>query len=242
MIIPPASIIAGLPAKTVRDILRKFHHQKKFIAEGKDITQNMLDLGYIAQQGGELEVTEAGLRLCLARVGKKFPRERGVETLLQLAGRVQELKENPHYSHQVVALVLFGSMLTEKECSDIDLMYVLRSKGKTDKERQDLQARKQRESRRNSIVERVWHGEIEAAALLKNRDAKLQLHCLRTIVATKPEMLENAAALYLSRDGVDKIGYSSEDLKAIAKACKATLPNDLQKIMQAMPQDNAKLH
>jgi hypothetical protein len=132
MRIEPGSTILGLPAKDVRDFLRRsdLRNADRFSPEDLALADQLIAAGLLEATRSGFQTTEAGLRVAGARVSKGYPRskaEAAVAGLLRRAVDVNAGTWNPHTTHHVQSVTLFGSLTGDAAIvSDADVHVELR--------------------------------------------------------------------------------------------------------------------
>jgi predicted nucleotidyltransferase len=204
MKIDKSQIIAGYPAIQMRDFLRKFRFsiielstiQQAFRIdsdEAKMFLRRAIGLGYLKSakdfSSGErqtYEITPSGLELANASAAKPITRETAGRLLMEFMGRVQAINAGAEdqYAYRVESVVLFGSMLSDKErLGDVDIAVELQPATSDAKEFDDLCRYRHTMARVderhfNSDFERFAWPATEIFNVLRARSWSLALHHL----------------------------------------------------------------
>ena len=137
--------IAGYPALQVREFVRKyrFTNFSTTAAEAAltlsteaaaNFLSNLADLGYIGKSrerdGNQLfQLTSSGQALANSSAARPIYRKTAQCVLAQFLERVHKVNATPEYLFRVKNVVLFGSLLTDKErLSDVDIAISLEAK------------------------------------------------------------------------------------------------------------------
>jgi len=150
--------IAGLPAITVRNVLRRadFVFDENFVAErckvsvrkAKEVLAELLSDGYIECSEGsrrlishkvgkkgprhwcvDYKLTAKGVRLAQASAVSRMPRMRADRIVADFMERVQEVNANPEYMYRIPTVVVYGSYVRgEPTLGDVDVAVDLEAK------------------------------------------------------------------------------------------------------------------
>jgi predicted nucleotidyltransferase len=202
-------IVAGQPALKVRDFLRRYR-LGEFTAPAAeeplglnaeaalDFLQGLNGLGLLdfrkeGPDGAEFwfHVTDQGQAFANASAAKPISRKTANRVLREFIERVQQVNSNMEYVYEVESVVLFGSMLGDKESlGDVDLAIELVPRESDDQQFQaKCQARRriaEENGRRfRSIFDWAVWPTMEIFHFLKARCWSLSLHPLSEITDMK---------------------------------------------------------
>lgn len=209
MRITKAQTVAGCSALHVREFLRRYR-LGAFTAEAAEAAlkirhreaarflNEMVSLGYLEPMDPPLtdgtpcfEVTSQGHALANASAAKPISRKTANRVLREFMERVRQVNSSVEYVYEVESVVLFGSMLGDKESlGDVDLAIELVPRESDDQEFQaKCQARRriaEENGRRfRSIFDWAVWPTMEIFHFLKARCWSLSLHPLSEITDMK---------------------------------------------------------
>jgi predicted nucleotidyltransferase len=140
MKISKEQLVVGYPSIQVRNILRRFRSAVISVptiqevlnlssVEAEDFLCRMVKLGLLEpsehfskKDRATYEVSTPGLALASASAAKPITRETASRVLREFMDRVQVINASDEYPYKVESVVLFGSMLSDKErLGDVDL-------------------------------------------------------------------------------------------------------------------------
>jgi hypothetical protein len=207
------NMIAGRPAKAVRDYLRRVSGRNSYDwydaageqelsvsrAEVVAFHKKLARLKYIkrvvdrwpdARLGGRWELTISGASLCMASATPPMSRSKAEQLLHEFLERVREVNRNPKYLYRVSRLGVFGSYVSKSaDLADLDIVCDLAPK-LDDKDafmecRQAHSRAAERNGRRfSNFLDFLAWPETEVRRFLKGR-RKISLHGWDEIKALK---------------------------------------------------------
>jgi predicted nucleotidyltransferase len=136
MRIDPNESIAGQPALSVRQTLRRLRDQLQWRVEDLESTaslkageartflKTLLAEGLVESTGpGTWTITQAGQSLSSATAAQRVTRATAEKSLQEFSRRVERVNREPYFLGKVTRVVLFGSMLKPEveRVSDVDL-------------------------------------------------------------------------------------------------------------------------
>jgi hypothetical protein len=183
------AIIAGRPAREVRDMLRKLGGEFHRSAVG-DLLDDFIAAGLIEPtksthkqvRGSKdwYDLTTFALSLRQARFIKRLDRARAEKIVDALIERVRKVNINPDLIYRVADLRVFGSYITDAtDFGDIDVAYRLAFK----EENGDIvEANKRRAEASgrdfSNFIDEISYGGTEVVRLIKNKSQYLSLHSI----------------------------------------------------------------
>ncbi len=198
MRIVSGQLIAGYPAKEVRDFVKRYRFTG-FFAEAAEFylalspkaaavfLNKLVNLGFIRGTGKSngrksFEVTSSGQALANASAARPIHRRTAERVLAQFLERVRMVNGTQEYAYRVEHVVLFGSMLTDTErLGDVDVAIRLEQKisDATAHEQWCTARRRAAEAKgRNfyGVLDWAMWPTQEILLLLKARSGSLSLH------------------------------------------------------------------
>jgi predicted nucleotidyltransferase len=198
-------LIAGIPAITIRNALRRARHHDAFtrgffVEECKVSERKAREIVNVLLKDNFLEIAESprwerskrnrwykltseGFKLSNATGLQRMPRAKAEQMLTAFLKRVQEVNHTQEYCYSVDTVIVSGSYARgENTLGDLDIFYGLKPRFRQSEREQ---ARKQRidiafkKGRRfSNIVEELYWPEHEIGLHLKSRTRGLSLHGL----------------------------------------------------------------
>jgi hypothetical protein len=199
MRIQPDTLVAGFPARQVRELLRQggnslsHHHVHEIlgIKEKQSIRfLNRLEReGYIEKDSrapvSEKELyykrTLKGGTLCKALFSRPVSRKTAENRLSEFMARVRQVNADSYYLYRVSKVILFGSFLTDAPTiGDLDLAVGLESKEPNRAEAVDMDLARGNEATRkgrrfSNFLELLYFAEREVKLFLKGRSRIIQM-------------------------------------------------------------------
>jgi len=178
------SSIAGLPAVTVRDVLRYLGRLSMAVegfahrlgidrAKAETWIADMVKLGWLepGDYGDDFRVTAKGAGLATAMFIKRISRAKADEIVRDMLDRADGINANPDYVYRIADISAFGSYVTDApELGDLDLVVTLAFKKEKGGIVEANMARAAASGRQSlSYFERQYFGEIEVQRALKAR-------------------------------------------------------------------------
>ena len=202
MRISKEEVIAGHPAVAVRKLLRGLQGDEfcvEYVVEDLGLSnrdsvkllEDLVSLGYLCHTGDSrwpYKATLAGGALSLAKLGRGFSRQVAEKALAAFLERVEALNSDDQYAFRVKTVILFGSMLSDKDpVNDVDLMFDLEARlANRDAQRalEQDRIRKAEDSGRalTGFLAYGWPW-VEVQRFLKGRSPVLSLHGFDQITA-----------------------------------------------------------
>lgn len=195
-------LIADYPALQVRNFIRRYrftYFQPSEAEEGLNLRsteaerfiRNMIDLGYLsvanlhgAVDGPAYEVTRQGQKLASASAARPITRKTAERLLQEFMNRVWRANDKKMFAYRIESVVLFGSMLSDKErLGDIDIALELQPITTNQEEFQKLYQARYRFSygprrKLGSDFEKAAWPMLEVHFFLKNYSRSFSLHAL----------------------------------------------------------------
>lgn len=198
-------LIAGVPATTIRDALRRSRHcqvftNRLFVEEckvskdkGRQIVSALLADGFLEvaerpkwarrERAQYYRTTAAGFKLSNASGLARMPRSKGKTMLTDFLTRVNEVNKNPEYVYTVDTVIVSGSYARgEDTLGDLDIFYGLAPRFSTTDlataHEKRIEAAYAKGRRFSNIVEELCWPEQEVRLRLKARTRGLSLHSL----------------------------------------------------------------
>lgn len=191
--------IAGIPAITVRDFLKKVKDRLFTVSDAirflktdeQTVTTILAELQsceYIELHDLKTEtvweVTTAGRTFSMASAAKPILRKTADKKIQEFLDRVETVNCSNHYIYEVVKVVVFGSYLSEQDkINDIDIGVALERKT-TDRAvfdemfEQCIRQAEQDGRHFGTHLERIFWPEREIQLFLKSRSRSISLHPL----------------------------------------------------------------
>jgi DNA-binding MarR family transcriptional regulator len=192
------TIIAGQPAKVIRDFLYQVKDHSwstQSISEklgvsrrkAQQIVRDLEAAGYIQReemwQGQRwFRTTLNGNQLALASAALPLKRVTAMKKLEEFLTRVQTVNHDPYYLYRVERAVLFGSMLSGQDTvGDIDVAIELRPKRANREEHAAVEEARIAEAgqagrRFQNIIDKLFWPQHEIRLYLKSRSRAISLH------------------------------------------------------------------
>src|SRR5215471_506371 len=192
------TIIAGQPAKVIRDFLYQIKDRSWSIQavseklgvsrrKAQQIVRDLEAAGYIEReeiwQGQRwFRTTLDGNQLALASAAPPLKRANAMKKLEEFLTRVQTVNHDPYYLYRVERVVLFGSILSHQDTvGDIDVAIELQPKRANREEHAAVEkariAEAEQSGRRfQNIVDKLFWPQHEIRRYLKSRSRAISLH------------------------------------------------------------------
>lgn len=203
MRIQPDALVAGLPARQVRELLRKSrdcltHHEVQEIfglnrKQSIRLLKRLEQEGYI-QRDSKVSDSEAeryykptlkGGTLCKALFSRPVSRKTAEKRLHEFMARVRQINTDSYFLYRVRTVILFGSFLTDASCvGDLDLAVGLESKEPDRAKAVDMDLARGNDAARrgrhfSNFLERLYFAEWEVKLFLKGRSRITQMTDLK---------------------------------------------------------------
>ena len=199
MRIQPDALVAGLPARQIRELLRQsrnslsHHDAQDLLGLDRKQSTRLLDRlereGYIVRDSeapeSEMEryykQTLKGGTLCKALFSRPVSRKTAEKRLSEFMARVQRVNADSYYLYRVRKVVLFGSFLTDApSVCDLDLAVGLEPKEPDRTKGVGIELARGEEAARNgrqfsNFLELLYFAEREVKLFLKGRSRIIQM-------------------------------------------------------------------
>jgi DNA-binding MarR family transcriptional regulator len=199
MRIQPDALVAGFPAKKIRELLRQNDHSlsvyevtKTMGVKGKKASQllALLESEGLIERNTSLSDPEKECYWKLTLKGRAFakalfsppvPRQAAEKKLNEFMARVHQVNADSWFLYRVERVVVFGSFLTgQPYVGDLDLAIQLKPKESDEKKHSDLILARAHEAARNgrqfhNFVEELYFASDEVKRFLKARSRIIQL-------------------------------------------------------------------
>ena len=198
MYIDPQSIIAGAPALSTRNLMRRIgdgnvslESLAYYLKMDKDTSQcireRLSEEGYI-ELNNEIpdkkeyyKTTLKGNSLALASAAKPLTRKTAEKKLAEFMGRVTTVNSNEYYLYKITKVIIFGSYLSEKDrINDIDVAVTIQPKFEKEEQLQKNKRRIEKVEANgkhfSSFVDQLFYPEMEALKHLKSRSRAISIH------------------------------------------------------------------
>jgi DNA-binding MarR family transcriptional regulator len=199
MRIQPDALVAGLPARQIRELLRQsdhflsHHHVQEILGLNRKQSMHLLDRlereGYIEKNSDAADYdteryykrTLKGGTLCKALFSRPVSRETAEKRLNEFMARVQQVNTDSYFLYRVRNVILFGSFLTDAPfVGDLDLAVGLEPKEPDRTKGVDMELARGEEAARNgrqfsNFLELLSFAEREVKLFLKGRSRIIQM-------------------------------------------------------------------
>ena len=198
MYIDPKSIIAGLPALQVRDMLMNIldspasegliaHYLKLSDRDATKTIKILIDEGYVEVStfGSRKEeyyiATLNGSSLAHASAAKPLKRATAEKRLKEFMERVKKVNSDDYFLYKVSKVIVFGSYLSQSDrINDIDIAIELSWKYEKEEQIRRNEERTLAAHKKGkvgpTIFDRLFYPEREVKMFLKSRSRALSLH------------------------------------------------------------------
>lgn len=199
MRIQPDALVAGFPARQVRELLRQsdeflsHHHAQEILGLNRIQAMRLLECleqeGFI-ERNSKVHDTEAerywkrtlkGGTLCKALFSRPVSRKTAEKKLAEFMTRVRQVNADSYFLHRVRKVILFGSFLTNAPfVGDLDLAVGLERKEPDRTKGVDMDLARGEEAARNgrhfsNFLELLYFSEREVKLFLKGRSRIIQM-------------------------------------------------------------------
>ena len=191
-------VVAGLPARQVRDALKHCRGENGFYselltkrlgvteAEGARVLAALVDGGYVEPFDDDWRTTTAGNALAMANAGHPIKRATAQRAYDAFLDRVEKVNASDDFVDSVAAVVLFGSFLDPERdpVNDVDVAVEIAPKEMDPDVREAKQEERRQVAERAgrsfaTIVDRLFWPSLEVMLYLRSRSRVLSIAAAR---------------------------------------------------------------